>query len=607
MATAPLTYVAGTDRETLKANQAYQDALTRLTESLEGRKNRMFDPQLLALAEGLLTPGRTGSFFEGLGTAAGKMRAAEELEEKRAQEIAQAQLGLAEKGLSLAQMRQREKMYRELLGGQPGELPSGAPAGAAPSAPPTAPATRPTAPQEGTPQAEFARIQNLDIPPPGMSGPNVKFIQLTQPTGTMLSERGFLLQSMLEGRPISDAMDKARQFNKDRYQFRDNRSFDSVTGRLYFYDTGETVKVSTSKGEMTVPRAVAMEGQNAIEAHVKGLPGPAQIAGDIKLQERVSTVELEPKTVNRMFMTSDGFKSYEIPEADAIEFDRIVRKNGINSPQAALFAQRFTGETPAGGGRVPTGTERDIERESELDYRRRMATQAADQEAQLPAQYENARSIPTLTDRVSRLVDASGNFVGLLARPGYGPAILSLIGSGVQTPRGTISFPGIDAALRAVAPNVTKQDITNVELIGADLSELELKYTQTYLAKQGAVTEGERRIVRALPGSVLNSAEMIRTRMDLIDARAKFDQRSIEAFRDWKENNPKKTILDWKATKEYSSLLDDFEKKSSQIADRFLPQPGATRTYQGKKYQYVGPRDDVQASRNPANWRVVNE
>jgi hypothetical protein len=572
----------------------------------------MFDPQLLALAEGLLTPGRTGSFFEGLGTAAGKMRAAEELEEKRGQEIAQAQLGLAEKGLSLAQMRQREKMYRDLLGGQPGEQPSGqlfaAPSGGPPSAPPSGqPATRPTAPQEGTPQAEFARIQNLDIPPPGMSGPNVKFIQLTQPTGTMLSERGFLLQSMLEGRPISDAMDKARQFNKDRYQFRDNRSFDSVTGRLYFYDTGETVKVSTSKGEMSVPRAVAMEGKAAVEAHVKDLPSPAQIAGDTERAKRVSTVELEPKTVNRMFMTSDGFKSYEIPEADAIEFDRIVRKNGINSPQAALFAQRFTGETPAGGGRVPTGTERDIERESELDYRRRMATQAADQEAQLPAQYENARSIPTLTDRVSRLVDASGNFVGLLARPGYGPAILSLIGSGVQTPRGTISFPGIDAALRAVAPNVTKQDITNVELIGADLSELELKYTQTYLAKQGAVTEGERRIVRALPGSVLNSAEMIRTRMDLIDARAKFDQRSIEAFRDWKENNSKKTILDWKATKEYSSLLDDFEKKSSQIADRFLPQPGATRTYQGKKYQYVGPRDDVQASRNPANWRVVNE
>jgi len=606
MATAPLTYVAGTDRETLKANQAYQDALTRLTESLEGRKNRMFDPQLLALAEGLLTPGRTGSFFEGLGTAAGKMRQAEELEEKRAQEIAQAQLGLAEKGLSLAQMRQREKMYRELLGGQPGELPSGAPAGAAPSAP-SAPATRPTVPQEGTPQAEFARIQNLDIPPPGMSGPNVKFIQLTQPTGTMLSERGFLLQSMLEGRPISEAMDKARQFNKDRYQFRDNRSFDSVTGRLYYYDTGETVKVSTSKGEMTVPRAVAMEGQNAIEAHVKGLPGPAQIAGDIKLQERVSTVELEPKTVNRMFMTSDGFKSYEIPEADAIEFDRIVRKNGINSPQAALFAQRFTGETPAGGGRVPTSTEREITKETDLEYARTLANKAAKDEGELPKLYESARSIPILTDRVSRLVDASGNFVGLLARPGYGPAILSLIGSGVQTPGGTISFPGIDAALRAVAPNVTKQDITNVELIGADLANLELKYTQTYLDKQGAVTEGERRIVRALPGSVLNSAEMIRTRMDLIDARAKFDQKDIESFRQWKERNPRKTILDWRATPEYRGLLDDWEKKSSEIANKFLPQPGATRTYQGKKYQYVGPRDDVQASRNPANWRVVNE
>jgi hypothetical protein len=75
----------------------------------------MFDPQLLALAEGLLTPGRTGSFFEGLGTAAGKMRAAEELEEKRAQEIAQAQLGLAEKGLALQRARSNEEFAKQLM------------------------------------------------------------------------------------------------------------------------------------------------------------------------------------------------------------------------------------------------------------------------------------------------------------------------------------------------------------------------------------------------------------------------------------------------------------------------------------------------------------
>jgi hypothetical protein len=604
MATAPLAYVAGNDPETLKANQAYQEALNRLTQSLEGRKNRMFDPQLLALAEGLLTPGRTGSFFEGLGTAAGKMRQAEELEEKRAQEIAQAQLGLAERGLTLAQARQRERMYQNLLGPSAGQ-----PAGQPSRLPVEQPTGQPPVLQQGAPQAQVARVENLDIPPPGMAGPNVKFIQISQPTGTMLSEREFLLQSMLEGRPVSDAMDKARQFNKDRYQFRDNRVYDSATGRLYYYDTGETVKVSTSKGEMTVPKAVSMEGQNAVEAYIKQLPGPADIAGKIKREERVQTVELEPKSVARMLMTSEGFKSYEIPEADAIEFDRIVRRHGINSPQASLFAQRFTGEggVSSGAGRVPTESERRLETESESEYRNRLAREAAEQEAQIPAQYEAARSIPMLTDRVSRLVDASGNFVGLLARPGYGPAILSLIGSGVQTPRGTISFPGIDAALRAISPNVTRQDITNVELIGADLSDLELRYTQTYLAKQGAVTEGERRIVRALPGSVLNSAEMIRTRMDIIDARAKFDQRNIESFREWKESNPRKTILDWKATSEYRDLLNDFERKSSEIANKFLPQPGATRMYQGKKYQYVGPRDDVQASRNPANWRVVNE
>ncbi len=43
-------YAPGEDLESIAANQAYQDALAKLTNSLDVRKNRLFEPVLLSIA-----------------------------------------------------------------------------------------------------------------------------------------------------------------------------------------------------------------------------------------------------------------------------------------------------------------------------------------------------------------------------------------------------------------------------------------------------------------------------------------------------------------------------------------------------------------------------
>jgi len=68
------SYLSGDDPDIIDANRRYQEALARLTESLDVRKNRFFDPTLLAVAEGFLGPTQTGSFGEALGRVAGKHR-----------------------------------------------------------------------------------------------------------------------------------------------------------------------------------------------------------------------------------------------------------------------------------------------------------------------------------------------------------------------------------------------------------------------------------------------------------------------------------------------------------------------------------------------------
>ena len=128
-----LAFIPETSPESIQANKAYQEALNRLNSALEARQNKMFDPTMLALAEGFLTPGRTGSFGEALGTAAGKMRAAEEVESKQEQELAQAKLGLAQQQMQLARQKQMSDVAKAHFFGQGVSRPSGGAVGATPS------------------------------------------------------------------------------------------------------------------------------------------------------------------------------------------------------------------------------------------------------------------------------------------------------------------------------------------------------------------------------------------------------------------------------------------------------------------------------------------
>jgi hypothetical protein len=66
----------------MQANAEYQQAFQRMLALLDARKNRMFDPTMLAMAQGFLAPTKTGSFGESLGSAVGGLRAAQEEEAK---------------------------------------------------------------------------------------------------------------------------------------------------------------------------------------------------------------------------------------------------------------------------------------------------------------------------------------------------------------------------------------------------------------------------------------------------------------------------------------------------------------------------------------------
>jgi len=171
MATAqrpPLSMIAETPEEQA-ALQKLMASRTALENALKARENQLFDPVLLAIAQGMLAPTKTGSFGEAISTAAGMVGPAQAAEEKRAMDIAQMRSELAAQELGMAQTARGERQFQNLVRQARGEAPEGAPAAPAgapaQAALPGAPAAAPAQPaaQAGAGQAGFRALNPLDI------------------------------------------------------------------------------------------------------------------------------------------------------------------------------------------------------------------------------------------------------------------------------------------------------------------------------------------------------------------------------------------------------------------------------------------------------------
>ena len=113
--------------------EAMNSALLRMRESLDVRKNRLFDPVLMQTAAGFLKPTKTGSFGESLGYAAENAGTAAEREMLHQRENQKLEMELLGKEQELRQQLGGDQLISALMGGQKTGAP--APAGGAVTTP----------------------------------------------------------------------------------------------------------------------------------------------------------------------------------------------------------------------------------------------------------------------------------------------------------------------------------------------------------------------------------------------------------------------------------------------------------------------------------------
>lgn len=129
----PVSYYGQSTEEQTKIEDL-QRIQQELRNALQNRK-QLFDPVLLAMAQGFLSPTKTGSFGEAIGNAAALVGPAQAQAEKQRLERIAMERELAAADLAMTQQAEMDKRFMPKLFGQPATLATPEKSEGAPSAP----------------------------------------------------------------------------------------------------------------------------------------------------------------------------------------------------------------------------------------------------------------------------------------------------------------------------------------------------------------------------------------------------------------------------------------------------------------------------------------
>jgi hypothetical protein len=615
MATAPLTYLPGESEEARAANKMYQDALKKMVESLDARKNRMFDPTLLAMAQGFLTPGRTGSFGEALGQVAGNVRAAETERAKEEQAAAAAELGIRQKQIEMLRQQQAADYMRQRFD---------ATAPAARTAQPS------TAPTPATSIAQTAPTTGAQVSQQRVSGevPMTRTTQImperqgitpvAQPSAPAESEavgyqvfqgRGnpinrIITSATLSGTSPFDMEKEILQAENNRYKPTEGGIYDMWTGKFEPTLTGKMVEF---RGKI-IPDSVAAQInfllRNGKTKEANDLFNqvtvdiPSQAALDAartqaqKAAERGESVTQERRDI-------PGFGGINLPANVAFNYDQAVAKHGINSREAANVIAPFIGRPiqpaaagqaaqPAAAGQTqpvtPSGLPLTTTPGVLSIEDRALRAKISEMTAEDRARYENEQRRNILdaateaTSAISRAQifrqyadapDAQDMF-GILNNSDVKAIFERLVeqGAGLTTPQGrvTVGIPDLQRILRNMRLSPEQQSRYQAAVMM--MVQAQMKMSQ-YV--KGAVSNYEQQLFAQAGINPEDVPGSMRIKADMITLRSEFDKDVANKLRESGASVEELKTSNW-----YAERVADYDKKLMRVAaGERLNRPGA--------------------------------
>jgi hypothetical protein len=557
------TSVIGSD-----AMQEYLDAQKNARDKFEERSNnRLFDPTLLAMAQGFLAPTKTGGFGESLGNVAAAVGPAQSAEEKRIMEMAKMRLEMAQQGVQTdiqtkqAQMKQR--LINEDLGADspyakppvapqvaPQPAPPAAPVGALPSVgqPPAMPAPSAQAPA----QAPLSMAQPA---PPVAQAPEQAPTAQQGPVGTQLfpaQPEGFTPQEKVDYKRGIAAGKDPYEIRKDimetrRKNIQVNQAGTSgvnlATGQKFGKDTTPTKTFIHGYGSVEIPayQAIALaEAQDADEY--------AKVAKMIMLGPQPKTPA--PSTPNA---TPTGA-----------------------APAGAPAQRPTTAQAEADAAALKT------EKEEEAKGRAKRTSLALDK-------VEPAIEVRSVAETAKNLANQEGadKVFGIFEKPTVRAALAKMVDEGSFTPVG-FRDSMVAASVKFNVEQKPNEKGEDYERRKQDILDryyqmatqvARAKFEASTLAKgQGAFSDGERRMFADTTISTKMSVNSINKTADMLIARANFAESLADKITDTNMSYDK-----FRRTPEYQKMLKSYESRLQSI-------------WSGKSQSSSGGKADINAA-----------
>jgi len=495
-------FLPGEDPEAVAANAAYQDALKRLTASLDQRKNRFFDPVLLAAAKGFLDPG-SSNFFDSLGRVAGNVSEAQERKIKEDQDIAAQKLSLAGQGIELQRLKARDaELARYLGGGEPagGALPGrpaapgATPAGALPVA-----QGAPSGAPEGAPAGALSRASGET-----QAASDVLGIQIAPPDKSLLTGRQYIaLNRFDKSKSQADLLREANKIDQDNIVVREGGAFNRATGMWHPAPTGKTEEIQIYGSTYKVDASTA-----ALLAHLARNDDPRYH----DLAQRV-----------------------------------------LSGPRRA---------TPDAAGKPSAGLVSEAERERQRTRREAREKALADIEVTALKDFDQRKrdaddsiSTANVFRRFSEDPNATKMF-GILSNDKLSSAIATLVRDGVGIPGFTVGTKAIEDIMRNAGLNAADQAKYRTFLMYATQMQLQQsKYMK------GAVSDFEQRLMAQAGITAQDTSDAIRMKADILTRRAQFDKRVAKAFKESSMNADE--FLD---SEQYQEIRKKYDKDLADLA-----------------------------------------
>jgi len=550
-------YLAKVQRQQEESFAALDARRKKLLELGSARKNQMFDPQMLALSSALLRPTKTGGFGESLSYATEALGAEQEKRLQREQAEAKMQMEIEQMAQDQKSKILEDQLVMSMFGGN-----RGAPAGVA------APAGGAPAGGEGTGIQSTGMMEN-------MTDQQLMILSHKNPKVATIA------LSIIDKRRKDEELGLKRRetTTKEASVKRFLPGVGAIEMPMDFWSKLESAKSFDEIAELYKSKNLPL---NLTETEDGGKRFMTSEEIEYEKEKKKAKLTEEPK---KYTLPELGRGTYELLPSEYR--DRNAAKAQGNQALQSWYDQNhpeFNVQIPGAkkAGKAGVEGEEGVESSEARDVRIAREKKVAEQRAVSEVKgrdeiISNAKAADRLSIPAKAIYDLAkdpirSKALGLLEDPTVADAFMGVISEGAQVGQYNVGIPAIRSAVAKLSgnnPEEAAKIMSSLQMLAKNFSIIELNLTRMYLQGEGAITEGERAIVRNISGGVGTRRDVAMSQAEMFMQRADFDKKVKSEMLKWEKANPNKSFDEFGESDVYKNLWGQFNQNMDKVFNKY--------------------------------------